>query len=142
MQKTYMQKTAEVKREWHLIDLKGETLGRAATQIARLLMGKHRPVYSPHIDSGDYVVAVNAAQVSLTGNKMAAKTYARHSGQPDGFRSVTAADQMSKDPRRIIEHAVRGMLPKNKLQEPRLRRLKVYSTVDHPHSNHFSKKEA
>lgn len=139
MKKTYMQKTAEVKREWHLVDLKGVTLGRAATDIARILMGKHRAVYTPHIDSGDYVVVVNAKDIVLSGTKMLNKVYARHSGRPDGFKSITAQEQMAKDPAKVIEHAVRGMLPKNKLQDSRLRRLKVYGEAEHPHGNHFSK---
>ncbi len=141
MKKTYMQKTAEVKREWVLIDLAGQPLGRIATEIARLLMGKHRPSYTSHIDSGDYVVAINAAAVVLSGHKMADKTYARHSGIPGGFKSITAGEQLAKDPRKVIEHAVRGMLPKNKLQTPRLRRLKVYAGSEHPHANNFTKKE-
>lgn len=141
MMKTYMQKTAEVNRTWHLVDLSGMTLGRAATDIARLLMGKQRATYTPHIDSGDYVVVVNAKDVVLSGNKMNDKVYARHSGRPDGFKSITAGQQMAKDPAKVIEHAVRGMLPKNKLQDSRLRRLKVYAGMEHPHANHFTKKE-
>ena len=137
MLKTYMQKTAEVKRAWHLIDLDGKTLGRAATEIAHLLMGKHRASYTSHIDSGDFVVVINADKIVLSGTKMLNKTYARHSGQPDGFKSVTAGQLMKKDPRKVIEHAVKGMLPKNKLQTPRLRRLKVYAGTEHPHGNHF-----
>lgn len=137
MIKTYMQKTAQVKREWHLIDLKGMTLGRAASDIARFLMGKHRALYTPHIDSGDYVVVINASELVMTGNKMSDKVYNSHSGQPDGFKSVSAERQMAKDPRKVVEHAVKGMLPKNKLQTPRMRRLKVYSGMEHPHGNHF-----
>lgn len=133
-----MIKTAAVKREWHLIDLGGATLGRSATNIARLLMGKHRANYTPHIDSGDYVVVINAAKLLMTGNKMADKTYASHSGQPGGFKSITAERLLASDPRKVVEHAVKGMLPKNKLQTLRLRRLKVYSEADHPHMNHFT----
>lgn len=141
MNKTYMQKAEAVSRMWHLVDLSGKTLGRAATDIAHLLMGKHRASYTPHIDSGDYVVVVNADKLVLTGNKLMDKVYNRHSGRPDGFKSVTAQRQMAKDPRKVVEHAVRGMLPDNKLQTPRLRRLKVYAGSEHPHANHFSTKE-
>jgi large subunit ribosomal protein L13 len=141
MIKTYMQKSSAVQREWHLVDLEGKTLGRIATDLARLLMGKHRPTYSPHIDSGDYVVVVNASKLVLSGNKLTDKTYSRHSGRPGGFTAVTAGTLMDKDPRKVVEHAVKGMLPKNKLQTPRLRRLKVYSGEEHPHSNHFENKD-
>lgn len=142
MKKSFMIKTAAVKRQWHLIDLEGKTLGRVASEMARILMGKHRAEYTPHIDSGDYIVAINAAKVVLTGNKMQAKVYNTHSGIPGGFKSTTAERLMDKDPKKVIEHAVRGMLPKNKLQTPRLRRLKVYPEAEHPHMNHFSTKEA
>lgn len=141
MKKTYMQKTAEIKRDWHLVDLDGKTLGRAATDIAKLLIGKHRASYTTHIDSGDFVVVINAANIVLSGTKMLNKTYSRHSGRPDGFKSTTAGELMAKDPKVVIEHAVKGMIPKNKLQTPRMRRLKVYAGAEHPHTNHFTKKE-
>lgn len=137
-----MQKKKDLTHNWHLIDLKGLTLGRASTEIARLLMGKNSPHYTPHLDSGDFVVAINANDIVLSGNKMSTKVYSRHSGQPGGYKEETVASLMQKDPRKVIEHAVKGMLPKNKLQTQRLRRLKVYSGSDHPHSNHFNNKEA
>lgn len=141
MQKSFVLKKEKVQRDWHLIDLKGKTLGRVASEMARLLQGKNKPTYTPHTDSGDFVVALNADQLVMTGRKMTDKVYSRHSGHPGGFKQITAADLMSRDSRKVVEHAVRGMLPKNKLQTPRLRRLKVYVGSDHPHTNHFDKKE-
>ncbi len=138
---TSMMKTANITREWHLIDATDETLGRLATKIAKLLTGKHKVDYTPHMDMGDYVVLINAKNVKLTGNKLLAKTYKRHSGHPGGFREESAGRLMDRDPRKVIEHAVTGMLAKNKLQDPRLRRLKTYVHADHPHANHFEKKE-
>jgi large subunit ribosomal protein L13 len=125
---TSMVKTADIKRNWHLIDCEGQTLGRLATKIATLLIGKHKVDYTPHMDMGDFVVVINAKDIKLTGNKLLAKLYSRHSGQPGGFRQESAGRLMDRDPRKVIEHAVTGMLPKNKLQDPRLSRLKVYKT--------------
>jgi large subunit ribosomal protein L13 len=139
MIKTYMQKTAEVKRVWHLIDVKDMPIGRVATQIAKLLIGKHKSTYTPHIDAGDFVVVINAGALKLTGNKMLDKVYNRHSGRPDGFKSVTAERLMAQDPRKLVEHTVKGMLPKNKLQTPRMRRLKVFEGTEHTYANQFSK---
>lgn len=134
-----MAKKSTVKREWHLVDLTGETLGRAATSIARLLIGKHKAGYTPHLDVGDFVVVINSDQLVLSGNKTLNKKYYSHSGRPGGFKAVTAAIKLAKDSRQVVEHAVKGMIPKNKLATPRLRRLKVYSGSDHPHANHFKK---
>src|SRR5688500_3217603 len=138
---TTMMKTAGITREWHLIDATDATLGRLATRIAKLLTGKSKVDYTPHMDMGDYVVVTNAKNVKLTGNKLLAKTYKRHSGHPGGFREESAGRLMDRDPRKVIEHAVNGMLAKNKLQDPRMSRLKVYVHADHPHANHFEKKE-
>lgn len=138
MIKSYQQKTAEVKRVWHLVDLDGLTLGRAATSIAGFLIGKGKPSYTPHIDAGDYVVVVNADKLVLTGHKLEQKLYQHHTGFPGGFRERTAKKQMELDPRKVVEQAVKGMLPRNKLHTPRLRRLKVYVGSKHPHDNHFS----
>lgn len=138
---TTMMKTADITREWHLIDATDQTLGRLATKIAKLLTGKHKVEYTPHMDMGDYVVVLNAKNVKLTGNKLLDKTYKRHSGHPGGFREESAGRLMARDARKVIEHAVNGMLAKNKLQDPRLNRLKVYIHADHPHANHFEKKE-
>lgn len=131
--KTLSTKKAAVVRAWHLIDAEGQTLGRLATRLAGLLMGKHKSAYTTHIDMGDYCVVINSAKVKLTGNKLADKRYYRHSGFPGGFREETAGSLLARDSRKVLEHAVAGMLPKNKLQGPRLTRLKVYPGKDHPH---------
>lgn len=128
----------KITRSWHLFDAKGMTLGRLTTQIAQLLIGKHKPDYTPNQDMGDYVVVINSDAVVLTGNKLLAKKYYSHSGYPGGFREVTAGMQMNKDSRKVIEFAVDGMLPKNKLHAPRMTRLKVYKNETHPHANHFT----
>ena len=138
---TPMTKTAEISRAWHLIDCEGQTLGRVATQIAGFLIGKGKVTYTPHMDAGDFVVVINTKGIKLTGNKLLDKTYKRHSGHPGGFREESAGRLLARDSRKIIEHAVTGMLPKNKLQEPRLRRMKVYSGSTHPHTAQFTKKE-
>ena len=139
MIKSYQQKTKEVVRSWHLVDIKGLTLGRAATEIAKHLIGKDKPTYTPHIDGGDFVVVINSDLLNLTGKKLDGKLYQHHTGHPGGFRKRTAKEQMERDSTRVVEHSVKGMLPKNKLQTPRLRRLKVYSGAEHPHTNHFNK---
>ena len=131
--KTYSTKASDVKRQWHLIDASGKTLGRMATQIARLLMGKHKPIFSPNQDTGDYVVVINAAEVRVTGNKLKQKLYYRHSGYPGGFRSITLEKMMQTDPTRVIEHAVKGMLPHTRLGTQMRRKLKVYAGEVHPH---------
>lgn len=124
----------DIKRNWHLVDLSGQTLGRAGTIIAGLLMGKGKVNQSPNLDMGDYVVAINAEKIVVTGKKMEAKLYQRHSGYPGGFREETLADLMKRDPRKVIEKAVKGMLPKNKLQAPRLTRLKTFKGETHPYA--------
>lgn len=133
--KTYMQKTAQVQREWHLVDAKGKILGQVATEAATLLIGKHKPTYTPHIDGGDYVVVINASEVEVTGNKEQDKMYYRHSGRPGGFKEENLATLRQRAPQRVIESAVKGMLPKNKLQQPRLLRLKVVAGADHPYGD-------
>ena len=139
MQKTYMQKTSDVKREWHIVDAQDKILGRLATDIAQKLIGKHKKEYTPHIDAGDYVVVVNAAQIAVTGNKEEQKKYYRHSGFPGGLKVRTLGELRETFPERIIEKAVKNMLPKNKLQSPRMTRLKVYAGAEHPHETHFTK---
>jgi len=131
--KTYSAKAADIKREWHLFDASGKTLGRMATQIASLLMGKHKPMFTPNQDTGDYVVVINADKLQVTGNKLQQKLYYRHSGYPGGFRTVTLEKMMEKDSRRVIEHAVKGMLPHNRLGTQMRRKLKVYAGEVHPH---------
>src|SRR5690242_19431176 len=123
-----------VERQWHVIDAEGQVLGRVATEAARLLQGKHKPVYTPHIDMGDHVVIVNAAKVRLTGRKEEQKLYRYHSGYEGGVREERAKDVRAKDPVRMVEEAVRGMLPKTKLGSAMYRKLKVYKTGDHPHA--------
>ncbi len=129
--KTFLPKT--VQRTWWLVDAEGKTLGRLATEIARLLMGKHKPIYTPHIDTGDFVVVINAEKVVLTGNKWEDKIYYRHSGYPGGLKAIRARDLRERFPERVIQLAVRRMLPKNKLGRRMFRRLKVYAGPAHPH---------
>lgn len=131
--KTYSAKPSEVIRDWYIVDATGLTLGRLATVIAKRLTGKHKAMYTTHIDCGDTVVVINAAQVAVTGNKLADKKYYRHTGYPGGIKETSLEEMMSKTPTRVIEHAVRGMLPKNRLTDDRMMRLKVYATSEHPH---------
>jgi large subunit ribosomal protein L13 len=133
--KTYMQKTAEVNREWHLVDVKGQVLGRIATEIATKLIGKHKPTYTPHIDAGDYVVVINAAEVAVTGNKKSDKMYRTHSGHPGGLKEINFQDLIAKFPTRVIEKAVYNMLPKNRLRQERMMRLKIYAGAEHKHES-------
>ena len=132
--KTYSAKASEIKREWHLVDARDKILGKIATQIARLLMGKHKPAFSPNLDCGDYVVVINAEKVKFTGNNKAReKLYHRHSGYPGGLKSVSLEEMLKTYPTRVIEHAVKGMLPHNRLGAQMLRKLKVYAGAEHPH---------
>ncbi|MBI2339835.1 MAG: 50S ribosomal protein L13 [Deltaproteobacteria bacterium] len=131
---TYMAKKGEVKPQWFLMDLDNRVLGRAATQIANVLRGKNKPQYTPHMDTGDFVVAVNASKVRLTGNKKEEKEYFRHSGYPGGIKSVTAGRLLTTHPDRIIKEAVAGMLPKNSSRRHYLKKLKVFAGADHPHA--------
>ena len=132
--KTYSAKAADIERQWHVIDASGKTLGRMATQIARLLMGKHKPVFTPSQDTGDFVVVINADKVSVTGNKAKQKLYYRHSGYPGGLRSVTLEKTMQTHPTRVIEHAVKGMLPHTRLGAGMKKRLRIFAGEIHPHS--------
>ena len=124
----------DVKRSWYVFDLKGENLGRSAVKIAQVLLGKHRPDYTPHIDTGDFVIVVNAGEFTVTGDKMSQKLYKWHTGYPGGLRVRSLREQMVKDPRKVIERAVYGMLPKNRLLSRRMNRLKVYLGDAHPHA--------
>lgn len=130
---TKPQKAGEINRMWHLVDLKGKVLGRIAGSIASIIQGKHKPTYSLNLDSGDYVVAINAKDVVLTGRKLLQKTYARYSGYPGGLRIQTAQELLSKKPGELIRHAVSGMLPKNKLRKRRLTRLFIFADDKHPY---------
>ena len=131
--KTISAREEDVQRDWHVVDAQGQTLGRLATQVATLLRGKHKPYYTPHVDCGDYVIVVNAEKIHVTGNKMTQKIYYRHSGYPGGLKQVTLRDQLQKFPGRVVEQAVRGMLPKNRLGRRMFKKLKVYAGPDHPH---------
>jgi len=133
MLKTYSTRASDIKREWHLIDAEGQVLGRLATRVANLLMGKHKPIFCRHLDTGDYVVVINAEKVRVTGNKTKQKLYHRHSGYPGGLKSVSLERMMNTHPTRVIEHAVKGMLPHNKLGAQMLKKLKVYAGDEHPH---------
>jgi len=131
--KTYVTKPSEVEREWFVVDAEGKTLGRLATEIARILRGKHKPNYSPSVDVGDYVIVVNAERVQVTGRKLDQKIYYRHSGYPGGLKQIALRDLLARHPTRVIEHAVRGMLPKNALGRRMFKKLKVYAGPEHPH---------
>jgi large subunit ribosomal protein L13 len=132
--KTYSPKASEIERRWWVVDAQGQTLGRLATQVASKLRGKDKPTFAPHMDCGDFVVVVNAAQIQVTGRKLDTKMYYRHSGYPGGLRTSTLAQELEKHPARVIEKAVRGMLPKNNLGEHIFKKLKVYAGADHPHT--------
>lgn len=130
---TYSTKASDIERKWLVMDASGKTLGRLASEIASLLKGKHKPIYSPHLDVGDYVIVVNAAEIKVTGNKLTQKIYYRHSGYPGGLKSVTLGRMMETHPTRVIEHAVKGMLPHNRLGAAMFKKLKVYPGAEHPH---------
>ncbi len=123
----------ELQRDWYVVDAQGQTLGRLASQIATVLRGKHKPTYTPHTDCGDYVIIVNADKIHVTGQKMTQKMYYRHSGYPGGLKEVMLRDQLQKFPDRVLEQAVRGMLPKNKLGRRMFKKLKIYAGPNHPH---------
>ena len=131
--KTYHAKPGEVEREWLVVDASDIVLGRLASQVAQILKGKHKPRYTPHVDTGDFVVVVNASKIRLTGNKMADKSKYRHSGYPGGLKEVPIATMLEKRPERVVQLAVKGMLPKNTLGRAMLKKLKVYGGPDHPH---------
>jgi large subunit ribosomal protein L13 len=131
--KTYSTKAAEIERQWHVIDASGKILGKLATEAAKLLMGKHKPTFSRHLDTGDFVVIINAEKVRFTGKKAEQKLYYRHSGYPGGLKSISLERMMATNPARVIEHAVKGMLPHNRLGAKMLKKLKVYAGEAHPH---------
>ena len=131
--KPYQTKTAELKPEWHVVDAAEKTLGRLSSEIAVLLQGKHKPIYVPHLNTGDYVIVLNADKIRVTGNKMEQKMYYRHSGYHGGLTERTLAEMLDKTPTRVITQAVKGMLPKNALGRHMLARMKVYAGPDHPH---------
>jgi large subunit ribosomal protein L13 len=131
--RTFTAKTAEIEREWYVVDAEGQTLGRLASRIAPIIKGKHKPIYTPHLDCGDYVIIINADKVRVTGQKMDQKFYYRHSGYPGGIKSISLRDQLARYPERVLQSAVKGMLPKNKLGRRMIKKLKVYAGDSHPH---------
>jgi len=133
--KTFMQKTADVQRNWHLTDANGKVLGRFAVEVAKKLIGKQKPTYTPHIDAGDYVIVINAAGVEVTRNKAKTKTYSRHSNYPGGLSEITFEKLVVSNPEEVIRLAVYNMLPKNKLRTARMERLKIYPAAEHPHTS-------
>ena len=131
--KTYSAKPGEITRDWYLVDAEGKTLGRLATQIADTLRGKRKPQYTPHVDTGDFVIVVNAEKIRVTGNKLDQKRYYRHSGYPGGLRSRTLREQLDRRPTEVLRKAVKGMLPKNRLASQQITKLKIYAGPEHPH---------
>ena len=134
LMRTYQAKPHEIVRKWHLIDAKGEILGRLAVSAARLLRGKHKPIFTPNVDTGDHVVVINASQVRLTGKKLKTKTYYHHTGFPGGLKAITAERLLQKKPTEVLSKAIRGMLPKTTLGKQMARKLRIYAGPDHPHS--------
>jgi large subunit ribosomal protein L13 len=132
--KTYSVKAKEIKRKWHVIDASDKILGKVATEAAGLLMGKDKAMFTRNLDTGDYVVVTNASKVKVTGKKLEQKMYYRHSGYPGGFRAVPLAEMLKNKPEMVIEHAVKGMLPQNKLGDAMIKKLKVYACAEHPHT--------
>jgi large subunit ribosomal protein L13 len=139
MKTTQVAKEGEFTRDWYLIDVENKVLGRVATEIASILRGKKKPIYTPSVDTGDFVIVVNAEKIALTGNKLADKTYYSHSGFPGGLKSVTAGKLLEKKPENLLKAAVKGMLPKNKLARHMLSKLKIYSGAAHPHKAQMPK---
>jgi large subunit ribosomal protein L13 len=134
MMKSYMARPLEIERRWHLIDAEGKTLGRLASEIARLLRGKNRPQYTPHVDVGDFVVVVNAEKIAVTGKKAEQKVYRRYTGYPGGLRELSYEDMAERKPTEILRKAVYGMMPKTRLGRQQLRKLKIYAGPEHPHA--------
>jgi large subunit ribosomal protein L13 len=134
LMKTYNAKPGEIERLWYVVDADGQTLGRLATQIADTLRGKGKPQYTPHVDTGDFVVVVNAEKIAVTGNKLDQKRYYRHSGYPGGLRSRTLREQLGRRPEEVLRAAVKGMLPRNRLARQQINKLKIYAGPEHPHA--------
>ncbi len=131
--RTYMPKASEIVRDWYVVDAAGQTLGRLAARVARLLMGKHKPTYTPHMDMGDHVIVVNAAKIRVTGKKLRDKLYIWHTGYPGGLRQRTLEQMMQRDPAQVVRIAVEGMLPKTRLGRAMAKKLRVYAGPEHPH---------
>jgi len=131
--KTYMAKPAEVDRKWYVIDAEGQTLGRLASEVASILRGKHKAIYTPHVDTGDYVIVINAEKIQLTGNKLSQKMYRTYSGYPGGLKEMNYGTLLNKKPEKAVEAAIKGMLPHNRLGRAMYKKLKVYKGSEHPH---------
>jgi len=138
--RTFTPKAEDIQRDWFVVDAAGLTLGRLASQISGVLRGKHKPIYAPHVDCGDFVVVINAHKIRVTGRKLDQKFYYRHSGYPSGLTAVSLRDQLDRHPDRVIRLAVRGMLPKNRLGRQMIKKLKIYATPDHPHEAQMPKR--
>jgi|TARA_B100001964_G_scaffold64756_1_gene73805 large subunit ribosomal protein L13 len=134
VEKTYVTKAGDIEREWIVLDASGQTLGRLATRIATMLRGKHKPLYAPNLDTGDFVVVVNSGKIAVTGNRLDDKLYRRHTGYPGGLKAITLRRMLEIHPERVIRFAVKGMLPKNKLGRQMLKKLKIYADAEHPHA--------
>ncbi len=134
MEKTYVTKAGDIEQEWILLDASGQRLGRLATRIATMLRGKHKPLYAPNLDTGDFVVVVNSGKIAVTGNRLDDKLYRRHTGYPGGLKAITLRRMLEIHPERVIRFAVKGMLPKNKLGRQMLKKLKIYADAEHPHA--------
>ena len=137
--KTFVAKPADIERDWYVVDATDLTLGRLATQVASVLRGKHKPQYTPHEDVGDFVVVINAEKIQVTGRKLDQKMYYRHTGYPGGIKSISLRKQLQKHPERVIEHAVKGMLPRGPLGRRQFKKLKVYAGPEHPHQAQLPK---
>ena len=131
---TYMAKPADIEKNWYMLDAEGKPLGRLATEAARILRGKHKPIFTPHIDTGDFVIVINAEKILLTGNKLTQKKYYRHSGYPGGIKETVYSDLMAQKPTLAVEKAIKGMLPHNRLGRATAKKLKVYAGSEHPHA--------
>lgn len=139
VRKEQFEPKGDLNRDWYCIDADGKTLGRISSEIAKILQGKHKPIYTRHVDTGDYVVVVNAEKIKLTGKKLTEKYYYHHTGYPGGIKSMNTESLLKKDPTALVERAVKGMMPRNQLNRDALRKLKVYAGPDHPHQNHNPK---
>lgn len=131
--RTFTTKSSDIQHDWFVVDAEGQTLGRLASRIAAILKGKHKPIYSPHMDVGDYVIVINADKIQVTGRKLDQKIYYRHSGYPGGLKAISLRDQLAAHPERVLKAAVRGMLPHNRLGRAMFKKLKVYPGAEHPH---------
>jgi len=136
VRKEQFEKSGDLTRNWFFVDAEGKTLGRLSTQIAKVLQGKHKPIYTSHVDTGDYVVVINAEKIRITGKKLTDKIYYHHTGYPGGIKSISAEALLKKNPTALVEKAVKGMMPKSKLSRKALDKLKVYVGTEHPHQNH------